>query len=109
MEALGVFLAILIIYVPWLFASYWLSRRILPSSRGAAGLMARATVAIGLALFLPGVAGLFLYFWAFIASDNPVLAAVAYLVAVHWLTGPAAEFRSECLQVRGSWCARRSS
>jgi hypothetical protein len=79
------------VYAPWLGVSYWLSRQIGTSQAGPRRVLAvalRVAIFVGLAMVLPSVAGLLLYFWAFAISDAPGF-ALAYVVAVvpaWWLT-----------------------
>jgi hypothetical protein len=72
------------VYAPWLCVSYWLSRQVETSQAGprrVLALLVRVAIFVGLAMVLPSVAGLLLYFWAFAVSDSPWF-ALAYLLAV---------------------------
>jgi hypothetical protein len=92
MEALANLIAAVLVYVPWLVAVFWLSRRFRRDQRGASGALTtllRVLVFGVLALFVPGFAGLMLLFWAYIASDHLALAGLAHLIAIVpacWLT-----------------------
>jgi hypothetical protein len=84
MDFLVYLLVAVFVYLPWLCVSYWLSRQIGTSRPGPSRVLAlfvRLAIFVGLAMVLPTVAGLLLFFWAFVVADSPWF-AVAYLLAV---------------------------